>query len=294
METKKNNFTSTPQKKGGKDVTKVILTAAGAASVGAGGVLAAQELLGKDRLDDDLDDLEFDDNETVIAPQQETHAAAPQQPAAPASQPANVNHEEIQPVDQAPVETPTNDTVNTEPESPQQPQVPEEVENVDPDAIAQEITAVQVDPNDVDLADMIQVDGVETMYFNDGSEMPVALVHTPDNGQYLMIDVDNDLTFDVITDLEGNPIVAVDSNLTMSDVEDMIDETGDALAYNADQNDRELAHGENPEADIVNTEAMGDVAINDGDDSEYEEEDGYDDDLADADYDDGVMTDDLA
>ena len=83
--------------------------------------------------------------------------------------------------------------------------------------------------------------------------MQVASIHTQDGGQFLMVDVDNDMTFDVITDLEGNPIVQVDSNLTFSDVEDMMDETGGELAYNAEQDEQELAYGGDPEDGILDT-----------------------------------------
>ena len=132
-------------------------------------------------------------------------------------------------------------------------QHPEVIDDVDPDLIAQELTAVEIDPNDVDVADIIQIDNVSTYYNPDGSEMPIAMVHTQDGAQFMMVDVDNDMTFDVITDLEGNPIVQVDGNLTFSDVEDMMDETGGELAYNPERDDQELANGEDPEDGILDT-----------------------------------------
>jgi hypothetical protein len=160
------------------------------------------------------------------------------------------------------------------------------IDDVDPDLIAQEITAVEIDPNDVDMADIIQIDDIDTLYTPDGSEMQVASIHTQDGGQFLMVDVDNDMTFDVITDLEGNPIVQVDSNLTFSDVEDMMDETGGELAYNAEQDAQELAYGGDPEDGILDT--LTGVFEDEYEDpenllaenevSEDEDEEGFDDD----------------
>ena len=94
-----------------------------------------------------------------------------------------------------------------------------------------------------------------------------------------MVDVDNDLTFDVITDLEGNPINAVESNLTMSDIEDMYDTSGDYLAFNESQNEKELSLGGNPEDDILVTDlsdgdpwADDDLVIDDDIDAEEVED----------------------
>ena len=280
METKRNIFNEQPQKKGGKDVTNVVLTAAGATVVGAGGALGATELLNDGRTDeDDLEIEEVDDEQTAQTEdkpeEQPEQQAQPQQPVNP--QPAQ-DPNEIQPVDnntvagnQQPTDSPAQ---NNEVGQQTGGNTPDPALNdVDPNAIAQEITATEVDPNDVDVADMVSVDNVDTMYFDDGSEMPVAAVHTSDGGQYLMIDVDNDMTFDVITDLEGNPLVAVDGNLTMSDIEDMMDESGGALAYNPESDEMELANGENPEDGIVDTEG-GDLAMDDRTgDIEDEEED---------------------
>ena len=280
METKRNIFNEQPQKKGGKDVTNVVLTAAGATVVGAGGALGATELLNDGRTDeDDLEIEEVDDEQTAQTEdkpeEQPEQQAQPQQPVNP--QPAQ-DPNEIQPVDnntvagnQQPTDSPAQ---NNEVGQQTGGNTPDPALNdVDPNAIAQEITATEVDPNDVDVADMVSVDNVDTMYFDDGSEMPVAAVHTSDGGQYLMIDVDNDMTFDVITDLEGNPLVAVDGNLTMSDIEDMMDESGGALAYNPEHDEMELANGENPEDGIVDTEG-GDLAMDDRTgDIEDEEED---------------------
>lgn len=306
MDTKRNRFSEAPQKKGGKDVTKVVLTAAGATIVGAGGALGASELLNGGDIDDDLDIEEIDDEQVEQQddkPEQEPEQQPQPQPAPqqPVQQPVE-DPNEIQPVDNntvannnSPAQEPTQGPAqNNEVGQQTGGGTPDPALNdVDPNQIAQEITATEVDPNDVDVADMISVDNVDTMYFEDGSEMPVAAVHTSDGGQYLMIDVDNDMTFDVITDLEGNPLTAVDGNLTMSDIEDMMDETGGELAYNPDRDEQELAHGENPEDGIVDTEG-GDLAMVDRevfDEEEVDEGEIADDDMADMQDDDLAMDD---
>ncbi len=385
METKRNKFNEQPQKKGGKDMTNVVLTAAGATIVGAGGALGATELLNDGRNeDDDLDvlDEELDEEleeqtaQTEDNTAEQTAQATAQQTTQPQQPP--VQPDEMQPVDNGTTVTDNTTTVadngNTPPAGNNGQQTGSEtpvdptLDDVNPDLIAQEITTEEVDPNDVDVADMIAVDQVGTVYTADGYELnaaavhtadggqylmidedndmtfdlitdlegnPVvavdgnltmsdieqeitteevdpndvdvadmiavdqvgtvytadgyelnaAAVHTADGGQYLMIDEDNDMTFDLITDLEGNPVVAVDGNLTMSDIEDMMDETGDELAYNPEQDEMELAHGENPEDGIVDTE--GDLAMADRSDEEDDSE-GFFENIQDDDADDDL------
>ncbi len=261
METNRINTNGASQKKGGKDSTQVILTAAGATILGAGGAVAATQMLDNapDADYDEEEELEVETPHRQVNNEPDTHTDANQQQAQAAQhtqQQPTANYNEVQPVDNgttSATQTTTTQQGGNHTAANDNPTL----NDVDPDQIAQEITAVEVDPNDVDLADAIQVDSVDTMYFEDGSEMQVASVHTPDGGDYMMVDVDNDLTFDIITDLEGNPVVAVDGNMTLSDVEDMMDDSGNELAYNPEQNERELAYGGDPDEGIVDTEQMG-------------------------------------
>ena len=309
METKRNKFNEQPQKKGGKDMTNVVLTAAGASIVGAGGALGAAELLNDGKTDEEELDIQMVDEELEqeeLTAQVEDNAEEQAQQTAAQHTAQNQNQqpvhepEEMQPVDNGAV---VADNGNTAPSGNNGQQTGNEtpadpaLDDVDPNLIAQEITTVEVDPNDVDVADMISVDSVGTAYTEDGHEMGAAAVHTSDGGQYLMIDVDNDMTFDVITDLEGNPVVAVDGNLTMSDIEDMMDDTGGELAFDPGRDEMELAGGENPENGIVDTEddylAMGD-RIQEGYDEEDEQDVAFDDEMDDSlAMDDAVMDDDI-
>ncbi len=305
MDTQRNKFTNGTQKKGGKDVTRMVLTASGGVAVGAAGATGAAIL--------------HQEDEPIVPEKEEEQTTTPEQEEAAQDQPAQQTDtpeqttntpNEIHPVDNnntsssttttttdhnttyptgsgnnnaQPAENTTfNDSNNTSDTNPTIDDIDSTIDDVDPTLIAEEITATEIDPNDNDMADMINVDMVDTLYLEDGTEMPTALFHTPDGGEFMMVDIDNDLTFDVITDLEGNPVLAVESNLTMSDIEDMIDDSGNMLAYNEEQNNQELAHGGNPEDDIIITDLSDgdpwddeDLAFSgeQEDDDDYEEED---------------------
>lgn len=316
METKKNIFSNGPEKKGGKDSTRIVLTAAGATVVGAGAAMGINEAL-KQGDEEKENPEQTNEQETQQQEAQQTNQQANQQ-----TNQQQTTQQTSQQTSNEPQPTDSSENQNANPEPEDNNDITDnnntggnenggdvDLDDVDVDQIAQEITAVEVDPNDVDMADIIQVDDVDTLYFEDGSEMQVASIHTPDGGEYMMVDVDNDMTFDVITDLDGTPIAQVDSNLTYSDVEDMMDETGGELAYVPDRDEQELANGEDPEEGIVDTLAgmfdddEEDLAENrednlDGNEDADEEEDDDDLDIAEDDEAeddlDSVIEDDLA
>lgn len=258
MDTQRSKFSSGTQKKGGKDSTRLILTASGGVLVGAGSGVAATTLLN----DDDPIKPELDHVVTENVTEQQAQPQSHQEQAAQqtSTPQADSTPSEIQPVDNGQMDAPTTveNQHTTDIAEGMTDDIDPIIDDVDPDLIAGEITAVEVDPNDNDMADMINIDSVDTLYLEDGSEVPVALFHTPDGGQFVMVDIDNDLTFDVITDLEGTPIYAVEGNLTMSDIEDMMDDSGNELAFNDSQNARELQNGENPDDDVVVTDLASD------------------------------------
>ena len=151
--------------------------------------------------------------------------------------------------------------------------IPNEIDEVIPDEIAQELTS-EIDENDIDGSGIFDVSAIETHYDEQGNELQVAMIQTPDGGQFLMVDLDNDMAFDVITDLEGNPVSQVEASLTMSDVEDMLDETGGYMAP-TEHDSVELAQEVNvEEVDVVNTDGSGtDIAALESD--EYDDLDIY-------------------
>lgn len=127
------------------------------------------------------------------------------------------------------------------------------VDNVLPDDIAQELMS-EVDDNDRDINSVFDVSSIETRYDEMGNEMQVAMIHTPDGGQFMMVDIDNDFTFDAITDMAGNPVGQVEGGLTMSDVEEMLDDSG---GYLAPEEEVSLASNDINEVDVVNTDGTG-------------------------------------
>lgn len=284
MDTERSKFKKDSQAKGGKDSTKIKLTAAGvvAAGVGAGAGTAAATAWNNEGPHHEepvqQPQEEISENNTNGQDAQEVQQnSSSQQGTTSTTTGSQQTITEVHPVDSnqttdvSQPEEPANvsdtitndiDTVVEEPLKDDETPYDADIDDVDPDLIVQGILTEEVDPNDVDVADVVTIDFIDTMYFEDGSEMPVAIVHTEDNEQYVMVDLDDDMTFDMIFDLEGNPIAPVDGNLTMSDVLDMFDETGDALAYDPQLTEQELIGSENPEQDIVDT-TNGDLAMAD-------------------------------
>lgn len=168
--------------------------------------------------------------------------------------------EPIEPVDNGEVAT-NNNGQDTPP--------PVDMDDVIPDEVAQELTS-EIDENDIDGSGIFDVSSVETHYDEQGNEMQVAMIQTPDGGQFMMVDIDNDMSFDVITDMEGNPVAQVEAALTMSDVEEMLDEAGGYMAPTEHDN-VELAQEVNvEEVDVVNTDGSGtDIAALESD--EYDD-----------------------
>lgn len=313
MDTERIKLGKPAQAKGGKDSTKIVLTAAGAVAAGTGAAVAAN-VWNNDAPEEQVTDQSITEENSQETTTGQTNQQGEQQGAGGNNGQQNQQTEtEVQPVDNNQTVGQTSDITSqngnesglTHPTQEEEPYNP--LDDVDPNLVAEEIIGEEIDPNDVDLADVVTIDDVDTVYMEDGTEMPVALVHDEDNEQYLMVDIDDDMTFDMIFDMEGNPIAAVDGNLTMSDVLDMFDETGDELAYNAEQIEQELADAESPEQDIIDT---NDLAMLDRGDSEgmatttaipeEEFEEGGDDtdsdddsDLVESDTDEGEMIDDL-
>lgn len=110
---------------------------------------------------------------------------------------------------------------------------------VNPDDVADAIIAEEeIDPNDIDMADVVNFEEIGTVYNVDGSSYTAATFSDPDGNQLVMVDIDGDNTFDVIQDpetgaqlcdSEGN---VISPNLTTDDAEIAIDDTTGYLASN--------------------------------------------------------------
>lgn len=270
MDTERLKLGKPAQAKGGKDSTKIVLTAAGAVAAGTAAAVAANEWINDAPEEQPQTQVATEEDAQQTTTEQTSQQEGQQGAGNNNGQPNQQTDTEIQPVDnnqtveQTSNATPqNNETGQTHPN--EDDPAYDSVDDVDPDLVALEIIGEEIDPNDVDVADMVIIDNVDTIYMEDGTEVPVAVVHDENNDQYLMVDIDDDMTFDTILDMEGNPIASVDGNLTMSDVLDMFDESGEELAYNAEQIEQELAGSEDPGQDIIDT---NDLAMLDREDAE--------------------------
>lgn len=112
------------------------------------------------------------------------------------------------------------------------------------------ITGEEIDPNDVDMADVINVDSVGTVYTVDGQSLPAAAIHDDDGNELLIVDVDGDGVFDVVTTAEGDVVAEIGGDIDVSDAEHMMtDEAGGYLAAN--DFDESLDVGSDIEDDII-------------------------------------------
>ena len=134
--------------------------------------------------------------------------------------------EELQPIKEEPtnmnqhVSSNSNDTLNSD----------EIVEAL----IAEE----QIDPNDIDMTDVVNFDEIGTVYTVEGDSYTAAAFHDAAGNQLVMIDVDGDNTFDIVTDEYGNPLVDQNGeflaagDLTVDDAESDIYDNTMYLAHN--------------------------------------------------------------
>lgn len=152
-------------------------------------------------------------------------------------------------LDEVQEETPAEETTEEKVEQTEEEPVTEETvteetvveEPVNPDDIADAIIAEnQIDPNDIDMADIINFDEIGTVTDEAGEMYTAATFHDGAGNEYMMVDLDNDNTFDIILTEEGS--VLVDENgapiptagITVDDVELDINNDNEYLAANDD------------------------------------------------------------
>ena len=240
--------------KGGKNNTRTILTAAGMAAFGAatgGGGYFAGATYGhhhsneEEKLETKVEENPEEKPETQDNQQTDTSSL---QQGNQQSQPQNGdNITEPQPTDTT-TQTQQVNNDQTDNNNGGHGHVVEQPE-VNPDDIAQDIIQQQnIDPNDIDSPTIISVDELATLYREDGSEILVAAIHTPDGAQYVLADYDGDGYFTDVFDMAGNYVGEAEGNLMASDLEAMVDETGGYLAA-----DTEEPQGDDPTNDIIDT-----------------------------------------
>lgn len=127
---------------------------------------------------------------------------------------------------------------------------------VDPEGVANAIiSGEEIDPSDIKTEDIVNFEEIGTVYAVNGDEMTAASFHTPDGNEYVMVDIDGDNVFDVVTDTEGNGMVDNSGHLvtahgmTVTDAEMGIAPNDTYLA--ADDNDHTTDYGADSIAEDV-------------------------------------------
>lgn len=175
-----------------------------------------------------------------------------------------------QPVDATPIEpVPEPEPITTEPEPIAPTPEPEpiaptpEPEPIDPtpapatpgehgDVVDNIIAGEEIDPTDIDSPNVVQVDEIGIVSDETGQEYLAAAIHDPEGNQAMMVDVDGDGVFDVITDPEGQQIIAqVPGDIDVSDAEHNMNADGGYLAANA--YDESLPETPDMQNDILTT-----------------------------------------
>jgi hypothetical protein len=105
---------------------------------------------------------------------------------------------------------------------------------VNPDDIADAIIAEdQVDPKDIDMANVINFDKIDTVYYIDGESHTAATFHDNDGNQLTMVDVDDDGVFDIICDESARTYANIPDHekITVDDAQLGIANEGTYLAH---------------------------------------------------------------
>ncbi|MDR0895743.1 MAG: hypothetical protein LBN06_10670 [Prevotellaceae bacterium] len=122
---------------------------------------------------------------------------------------------------------------------------------INPDEVADAIIAeVQIDPNDLESEEIFNFEEIGTVYTVDGASYTAATFHAPTGEEFIVVDIDDDLEFDVITTPEGQ-YIADAGGITVSDAEIMTEDTNTYLA-STEMQDEPLPSGENFMDDIIN------------------------------------------
>lgn len=223
--------------KGGRNNTKIILTATGSAAAGmAAGAAASQIFSGSDSELNPTSEPQKEEIAGQAANEITTEAAHSVEENISQPQPTTENG---QPANSHPTEP---NTENTHPSS----------DGETPQEVAEAIAGAQeIDRNDIDAPSVLEMKEFTTVYTADGTEVQAVVGVTPDGTQYLLADTDGDGIYEGVYDMAGNFVDYAEANLTYSDIEIMMDQSGGFLALN----DRDRVDVmEDPTDDILDTE----------------------------------------
>ncbi|MCH5233516.1 MAG: hypothetical protein J1E78_07735 [Muribaculaceae bacterium] len=112
--------------------------------------------------------------------------------------------------------------------------------NFDEDDDIVDIIVEEIDPQDIDMEDVLLIDDIGTIYMADGRELNAAVIHDEFGNEALMVDVDGDNVYDVITTPEGEIIEGIPGDIDVSDVELLYAQQHGDSGY-LEQNDFDIA-----------------------------------------------------
>lgn len=248
MNTKKIFNGSTP--KGGKDNTRVVLTATGAAAVGA---VAGSALTDKNEDEGDIETIEEkqdkDPQEEQLPPKEEDDASVKQE-SADDTQPSPIatDNNNGGASNTGTTNGGNNNTIGTNNNNDNTGNTV--TDDVDAEALAvaeRLVDTNEIDPNDIDAVANVHFEGTGTIYTDDGSEIPASIVTTPDGGEYLLADLDGDKVYDIVYDRFGNPVSGVQAGLNTSDAELALNEENGYIA----PKDDDPKFDDDPNQDII-------------------------------------------
>lgn len=259
MDTKKIQLQGSSKKKAGLNNTQTILTAAGAAIAGGVGGAALNngtqetEIPVEPYAEEMTADETETQNEELTAQQQTDNGQSSQET-------TNGNTESIsqpQPTDSSQQPQTAEGTQGAQASQSTTAQNGQSTDS--PEQIAENIIGTEeIDPEDIDAPSVIAIDGLTTVFNENGYEVQAAVVHTPDGTQYLLADSDGDGVFEGVYDMAGNYVAYAEAQITQSDLETMMDQTGGFLAIN--DSDKITSNGD-PTNDIIDTETGEHVDI---------------------------------
>ena len=257
MDTKKFNANGQGKAKAGSNNTRVTLTAAGLAASAAAGAGAAHIFSGNGNEVDPEKPTEEVTDEKVKPTEENKENETAQENSGTTATSSAAQDDISQP--QPTTGNGANSGTSTQPGSPTQSQNPSHPQEPDhptggdtPQEVAEQIAhAEEIDKDDIDAPSVVEIDGFTTAYDQAGNEMQAVMAHTPDGVPFMLVDVDGDGVFEGVFDTNGNFVAQADANLTHSDMEAMMDQTGGFLALN--EHDKTSAT-EDPTNDIIDTE----------------------------------------
>ena len=106
-------------------------------------------------------------------------------------------------------------------------------ETLDSDEVADAIIAEdRIDPDDIDMNDVINFSEINRVYTVEGESYTTAAFQDVAGNRLVMVDVDGDDVFDLVTDYNGNVMGEVSDVITVDDVELAITGDDKYLAHN--------------------------------------------------------------